>query len=184
MRLMITGRHVTITPALRQYIETRMRRLDRYGVKLTSLQVLLGVEKFHHAAEVIGVFHGRRLQAKVSTQEMYVSIDQVIDKLETQIRKVKERLVSHKARSHERPLLLLREDAPSISQLEVTRPILRQLSLKEAMEELHGVPSGIVVFQDAVSGDVQVIQRLSDGKISLIAPEKPRPRPRASHGRT
>ena len=161
MRLMITGRHVTITPALRQYIETRMRRLDRYGVKLT-----------------------RRLQAKVSTQEMYVSIDQVIDKLETQIRKVKERLVSHKARSHERPLLLLREDAPSLTQLEVTRPILRQLSLKEAMEEVHGVPSGIVVFQDAVSGDVQVIQRLSDGKISLIDPEKPRPRPRASHGRT
>ncbi len=182
MRLMITGRHVTITPALRQYIETRMRRLDRYGVKLTSLQVLLGVEKFYHVAEVIGVFHGRRLQAKVSTQEMYVSIDQVIDKLETQIRKVKERLVSHKARSRERPLLLLREDGPLLSQLEVTRPVLRQLSLKEAIEELNGGPSGIVVFQDAVSGGVQVIQRLSDGKISLIAPEQPPAR--ASHGRT
>lgn len=181
MRLMITGRHVMITPALRQYIETRMTRLDRYGVKLTSLQVLLGVEKFRHAAEVIGVFHGRRLQAKVSTQEMYVSIDQVIDKLETQLRKVKERLISHKARSHERPRLL-HDDAPPASRLEVTRPLLHKLSLKEAMAELEGVASGVVVFQDALSGEIQVIQRLSDGKISLIAPEQPRPR--ASHGRT
>src|SRR5687767_14003952 len=181
MRLMITGRHVTITQALRQYIETRMRKLDRYGVKLTSLQVLLGVEKFHHAAEVIGVFHGRRLQAKVSTQEMYVSIDQVMDKLQTQIRKVKERLISHKARFH-RPLQSLREDALPTSQPEVTRPLLRQLSLKEAMEELTAAPLGIVVFQDDVSGEVQVIHRLSDGKLSLIAPEQPGAR--TSHGRT
>ena len=43
MRLMITGRHVAVTPALREYIETRMERLDRYGLKLGTLQILLSV---------------------------------------------------------------------------------------------------------------------------------------------
>ena len=64
MRLMITGRHVAVTPALREYIETRMERLDRYGLKLGTLQILLSVEKFHHVAEVVGVVQSRRLQAK------------------------------------------------------------------------------------------------------------------------
>ncbi len=183
MRLMITGRHVIITPALRQYIEAKMRRLDRYGVRLTTLQVLLGVEKFHHAAEAIGVFHGRRLQAKASTQEMYASIDQVVDKLETQIRKVKDRIVNHKLRSSERRTLPQFASQPvGPVSLEVSHPLLRELTLDEALAELDGVPSGILVFQDSGSGKVQVVQRHPDGRISLIDPEAQRAR--ASHARS
>ena len=87
MRLMITGRHVAVTPALREYVETRMERLDRYGLKLGTLQILLSLEKFHHVAEVVGVVQGRRLQAKTSTEEMYASIDEVVDKLGAAIAK-------------------------------------------------------------------------------------------------
>ena len=78
MRLMITGRHVAVTPALRDYIETRMERLDRYGLKLGTLQILLSLEKFHHVAEVVGVVQGRRLQAKTSTEEMYADRKSVV----------------------------------------------------------------------------------------------------------
>ena len=60
MRLMITGRHVAVTPALREYVETRMERLDRYGLKLGTLQILLSLEKFHHVAEVVGVVQPTR----------------------------------------------------------------------------------------------------------------------------
>ena len=183
MRLMITGRHVVITSALRQYIETKMRRLDRYGVRLTTLQVLLGVEKFHHAAEAIGIFHGRRLQAKASTQEMYASIDQVVDRLETQIRKVKDRIVNHKVRWNERRVparLLPRPPGPAA--LDVSRPVLRQLTLDEALAELDGQSTEILVYQDAGSGKLQVVQRHPDGRVSLIDPEEQRIR--ASHART
>lgn len=182
MRLMITGRHVVITSALRQYVEAKMRRLDRYGVRLTTLQVLLGVEKFHHTAEAIGIFHGRRLQAKASTQEMYASIDQVVDKLETQIRKVKDRITNHKLRGNERqlsPQLFPRPAAPV--PLDVSRPPLRQLTLDEALAELDGVSAGILVYQDAGSGRLQVVQRHPNGRVSLIDPEAQRPR--ASHAR-
>jgi putative sigma-54 modulation protein len=183
MRLMITGRHVIITPALRQYIEAKMRRLDRYGVRLTSLQVLLGVERFHHAAEAIGVFHGRRLQAKSMTQEMYGSIDQVADKLEKQIRKVKDRIVNHKVRSNERRTLPQFVPQPaSPTSVDVSHPPLRELTLDEALAELDEVPSGVLVYQDATSGKLQVVQRQSDGRVSLIDPEAQRAR--ASHART
>jgi putative sigma-54 modulation protein len=183
MRLMITGRHVVITSALRQYIETKMRRLDRYGVRLTTLQVLLSVEKFHHAAEAIGIFHGRRLQAKASTQEMYASIDQVVDRLETQIRKVKDRIVNHKVRLNERRASARLFPQPSNpTAVDVSRPVLRQLTLDEALTELDGESSGILVYQDTGSGRLQVVQRHPDGRVSLIDPEEQRIR--ASHART
>jgi putative sigma-54 modulation protein len=182
MRLMITGRHVAVTPALRHYIETKMRRLDRYGVRLTTLQILLGVEKFRHAAEAIGIFHGRRLQAKASTAEMYSSIDLVVDKLETQIRKMKEKIVSHKTRSGVRPMFSVAVSPPIGSgSVEISRPILRELTLDEALAQLDQDASGVLVFQDAGSGRVQVVQRLPDGRISLIDPAAQRLR--ASHAR-
>jgi putative sigma-54 modulation protein len=51
MKLRITGRHMDITPALKSYVETRFGRLDRYGLKVGSLQVVLGVEKLQHKAK-------------------------------------------------------------------------------------------------------------------------------------
>lgn len=96
MRLRITGRHLDITPALRGYVETRFGRLDRYGLKVGSLQVVLGVEKLQHKAEVIGAVNGKSLQAKTSTREMYATIDALVDRVDAQFRKWKGRMVSHK----------------------------------------------------------------------------------------
>jgi len=96
MKLRITGRHMAITPALRQYVETRFGRLDRYGLRGGSLQVVLGVEKLQHKAEVVGTVSGKSVQAKTSTREMYATIDALADRVDAQFRKWKGRLVSHK----------------------------------------------------------------------------------------
>ena len=97
MRLRITGRHLDITSALKSYVEARFGRLDRYEWKIESLQVVLGVEKLRHMAEVIGTVNGKPLQAKTSTQEMYATIDALVDRVDAQFRKWKERLVNHKS---------------------------------------------------------------------------------------
>lgn len=97
MRLRITGRHLDITSALRSYVETRFGRLDRYDLKVGSLQVVLGVEKLQHMAEVIGRVNGKPLQAKTSTREMYATIDALVDRVDAQFRKRKGRLANHKS---------------------------------------------------------------------------------------
>jgi len=182
MRLMITGRHVAITPALRHYVETRMERLDRYGLKLGTLQILLSLEKFHHVAEVVGVVQGRRLQAKTSTEEMYASIDQVVDKLDAQLRKLKERRVNHKFGDQPRVRAVTRKAAvQEDGDVEVVRPTLDVMTVEEAVKALDATPTGVLMFLNALSGNVQVLQRLPDGKVSLIDPT--RDRARASHGR-
>ncbi len=182
MRLMITGRHVAVTPALREYVEARMERLNRYGLKLGTLQILLSLEKFHHVAEVVGVVQGRRLQAKTSTEEMYASIDEVVDKLGAQLRKLKERKTNHKFGDESRVRALVRKGlSPDQSELEVVHPTLEAMTVEDAVAALHATQQTVLMFMNAVSGNVQVLQRMSNGKVSLIDPA--RGRARASHGR-
>ncbi len=97
MRLRVTGRHLDITSALRSYVETRFGRLDRYELKVGSIQVVLGVEKLQHMAEVIGTVNDKPLQAKTSTRKMYATIDALVDRVDAQFRKWKGRLLSHKS---------------------------------------------------------------------------------------
>ena len=96
MKLRITGRHMDVTSALRRYLETRFARLDRYELKAGIVQVVLSVEKLQHKAEAVCVVHGKRVQAKTSTREMYATIDALVDRIDGQLRKLKERVVSHK----------------------------------------------------------------------------------------
>lgn len=174
MRLRMTGRHVNLTPALKRYIEQRMQRLDRYGIKLRSLQVLIGVEKFRHTAEAIGTISGRRVQAKTSTGEMYASIDQLVDKLDAQLRKLKGRLVSHKPGNVAKRSAVVSPVAAVAGpdQVEVVRPPLQRLSVEEALALLAESPTGVVVFLDALTGRMQVLQRDGHGRIALIDPER------------
>ena len=182
MRLMITGRHVAVTAALREYVETRMERLDRYGLKLGTLQILLSLEKFHHVAEVVGVVQGRRLQAKTSTEEMYASIDEVVDKLGAQLRKLKERKVNHKFGDQPRVRAAARKSPRSESHdVQVVRPTLEVLTIEEAVEALNASKLGVLMFVNALSGTVQVLQRLPNGNVSLIDPASDRAR--TAHGR-
>jgi putative sigma-54 modulation protein len=108
MRVRITGRHVQITPALKRYIETRMRRLERYDSKLGDVAVVLGVEKYRHTAEVILTLNRTMIQAKASTKEMYASIDQLFDKISRQVRKHKKKLIRHGRHGAARTPLILR----------------------------------------------------------------------------
>src|SRR5687767_11355719 len=91
MSMKITGRRLVITSALRHHIESRFERLMRYEVRLSHPEVTLSVSKLQHSAEVICTIQGRRIQAKATTLEMYATIDQLVDRLDTQIRKYKER---------------------------------------------------------------------------------------------
>ncbi|HXF91968.1 MAG TPA: ribosome-associated translation inhibitor RaiA [Nitrospiraceae bacterium] len=176
MQVLLTGRHVEITAALRRYVETKLKRLERFGVKLSNIQVVVGVEKFRHTAEATCMLNGRAIQAKVSTEEMYASIDQLVDKVESQIRKRKDRLINHKGGS-QRKALRPKERAPATQAVEVkmvrsAAPVLR---LNDAVAKLGENPSAILVFVNEASNTLQVLRRLASGEVELIDPEPQAP---------
>lgn len=168
--MQITGRQLVITPAIRRHVESRLARLDRYDVRIAHIAVILGVNKLQHTAEVVCTLQGKRVQAKVSTQEMYASIDQAIARLEAQIRKCKERLVDHKG--IRKRVFPISEPSRSegIDDMEVMRITPSKLSLDEAKKQLESSPGSLVVFASSTSGKLQIMQRMVSGRIVLIDP--------------
>ena len=179
MRVIITGRHVKVTGALRRYIETRVKRLYRYGVTLRDVQVVVGVEEYRHIAEVILTFNGVVIQGKASTNEMYSSIDQVLEKISTQVRKRKERRIRHKPTNHSLRQARRREETEAEPvALTTVRVPLHTLTVEEAIGYLSEQPSAVFLFADPISNRVQVMRRLDNGGIELIDPQP------VSHGQS
>ena len=171
-RVIITGRHVEITDALRRYIETRMKRLERYGVTLGDVQVVVGVEKYRHTAEVILTLNGVAIQGRASTNEMYASIDRLLDKISCQVRKRKEKLVNHKPRAASlRSAQARTEGEHKSTGIHTVRVSPPTLTVAEALGRLGKDPSSLLIFVNGALGRLQVMQRLDHGGVELIDPQ-------------
>lgn len=167
---------MAITPALKRYIETRMRRLDRYGTKFGGAQVILGIEKHRHTAEALLSLSGTPIQAKASTKEMYASIDQLLDKVSRQVRKHKEKLIKQKRGVTSRSIA--RRTARKSGEMEqestvlqTVQPALTRLTVEEAIGRLGGQAPAMVVFLHATSNRIQIVRRLDSGVVELIDPQ-------------
>jgi putative sigma-54 modulation protein len=95
MNLNICGHHVDLTPPLRAYVTTKLRRLERHFDHLIAAEVVLSVEKLRHKAEATVHTSGAQLHAEAEVEDMYAAIDSMIDKLDQQTRKHKEKLRGH-----------------------------------------------------------------------------------------
>lgn len=95
MQISITGQHIDITRALRAYIETKFARLERHFDNMTNIHVVVTVEKERQMAEAtIHVSRGK-LFANAEHDDMYAAIDGLVDKLDRQLKKHKEKLTDH-----------------------------------------------------------------------------------------
>ncbi len=98
MQLSLTGHHIEITPALRDYVDNKLERLERHFDQVTTAHCVLTVEKLRHKAEATINVSGGRIFADAVEEDMYAAIDGLIDKLDRQIKKHKEKLTDHHAR--------------------------------------------------------------------------------------
>ena len=180
MKLRITGRHMNLTAALREYVETRFERLDRYGLKVGSLQVVLDVEKLRHKAEVVGVVSGKRVQAKTSTPEMYATIDALVDRVDAQFRKWKERLVNHKPSKMKKARVAAHSVPNREEPAEAERQAVPILSIAQAQKQFMAEAASFMLFVNAENKRVQIVQRSTAGDLTVIEPYAQESRPRSS----
>lgn len=101
MQITITGHHVDVTPALRAYVTEKLQRLSRHFDHVISVNVILNVEKHDHIAEASVNAGGRNLFATESANDMYAAIDGMSDKIDRQVRRLKDKLRNH--HHHARP---------------------------------------------------------------------------------
>jgi putative sigma-54 modulation protein len=95
MQINITGHHVDITDPLRDYVTSKFDRLERHFDHVTDVHVILGVEKLRHKAEATMHVSGGRLFADSTEEDMYAAIDGLVDKLDRQLKKHKEKVTDH-----------------------------------------------------------------------------------------
>ncbi|MFQ5861587.1 MAG: ribosome hibernation-promoting factor, HPF/YfiA family [Candidatus Brocadiales bacterium] len=97
MNIIVSGRHLSITDAIKSYAEKKVKKLEKYFDKLIKVQVNLDVESERHRAEMIAsAARGSILIAEVIDHDIYAAIDRATDKLERQLTRHKEKL--HKKR--------------------------------------------------------------------------------------
>lgn len=89
MQMNISGHHVELTPSLRDYVTNKMERLERHFDHITTVSVTLSVEKLRQKADATIHVSGADIFAQSESEDMYASIDSLIDKLDRQILKHK-----------------------------------------------------------------------------------------------
>ncbi|MCK6409471.1 ribosome-associated translation inhibitor RaiA [Thauera sp.] len=95
MNLNITGRHVEVTPAIRDYVTSKLDRVIRHFDNVTSVAVILSVEKLKQKAEVTLHVRGKDLFVESDDTDLYAAIDAMVDKLDRQVQKYKQKQSDH-----------------------------------------------------------------------------------------
>ena len=174
MQVIITGKNVDLTDALKGYVEKKVKRLEKYLEEPITVQVVLSSEKFRRIADLTissksGVFHGSE-----ESHDMYTSIDKVIDTMEITLRRRKEKMKDAKGRVRpgsgqefvEAPEAAVRE--PEVIEERVDS---KPMSVEEAVLQLDALGRDFLAFINAATGRMNVIYKRRDGNYGLIVPE-------------
>jgi putative sigma-54 modulation protein len=174
MQVIIQGKNIEVTDWLREYVEKKIGKLDRYLPAISEARVELSVQKTRNAAhrQVVQVtLHGDRLilRGEERSDDMTASIDAVLDKLQRQITRYKEK--HYRGRN--------REPLPATETLgEEQRRIVRvkrfpafTMDAEEAIDQMELLGHDFFVFRNAESNEVNVLYRRRDGNYGLLQPE-------------
>jgi putative sigma-54 modulation protein len=96
MNMSVSGHHVEITPAIRDYVTGKLQRITRHFDHVIDVNVILTVEKPRHKAEVNVHLSGRDVYVEAEDENMYAAIDLLVDKLDRRILKHKRKVRDHK----------------------------------------------------------------------------------------
>jgi len=181
MRYLVRGDNVEVTPALQDYAEKKLSRLEKYfnGTSQDlTVQVTLRVVRNEHVVEVTVPVPSFLLRAEVKHGDMYAAIDLAVDKLERQVRKYKTR-VNRKARQMApangavptREEELDEIDDSSYEIVRTKRFNLKPMDVDEAILQMDMLGHNFFVFTNTETGQVNVVYKRQDGKYGLIEPE-------------
>jgi putative sigma-54 modulation protein len=175
MNIVVNGRNVEVTPALRQYAEDKIGKFDRYMANISEATVTLSIQKHRHKTEVLLKANGNMIQAEGVTEELYSSIDEVVSKLDKQIKKLKGKLTSHRKSEAKNKESFETTSTPPVETGKVIFQksyAMKPMSPEEASMQLELDGKDFLVFTNSGNGNINVIYRMSDGNFGLIEPKK------------
>ncbi|MGL5415299.1 MAG: ribosome hibernation-promoting factor, HPF/YfiA family [Clostridium sp.] len=174
MKVTVVSKNIEITEGLRESIEKKISKLDKYFEKEVDAKVTVAVQKNAQIVEVTIPFSGIMLRAEESTDDMYKSIDMVEEKLVRQIRKQKTKL----SRKYNKSLRFA-EIATDVEPVEETKGkivrtksfAVKPMNSEEAVLQMELLGHSFFVYQDTDTNNVSVVYKRKDGNYGLLDPE-------------
>ncbi|WP_077612244.1 ribosome hibernation-promoting factor, HPF/YfiA family [Clostridium sp. Marseille-P2415] len=174
MRFTITGRNIEVTSGLREAIEDKLGKLDRFFAPATEATVRLSVQKEMQKIEVTIPVKGHIIRAEESSTDMYVSIDLVEEILERQLKKYKNKLIDKKQTTPSFSKAFMEEETQTDDHVEIVKSkkfAVKPMDPEEACIQMELLGHSFYVFLNAETDEVNVVYKRKGGSYGLIEPE-------------
>ena len=174
MLINIKGRNLEVTAAMREYVEKRLQKFDKMVGGLGEVFVTMSVQKDRHKVEVTIPLNDVILRGEEEGINMYACIDDVVEKLERQVRKHKTRLAK-KMREGSINRKVIMEIAEQVDESRLVRTKtfdVKPLSVDEAIMQMDLLGHSFFVFVNDETENINVLYRRNDGNYGLLQPER------------
>ena len=176
MNFIISGKNIEITQGLKDTIERKLGKLERYFTPDTEIIVTLSVEKDRQKIEVTIPVKGDIIRSEQVSTDMYVSIDLVEEVIERQLRKYKNKLVSrHQAGgSFNQTFMESEDEVADTNEIRIVRTKrfgVKPMFPEDACMQMDLLGHNFFVFSNAETEEVNVVYKRKDGSFGLIEPE-------------
>jgi putative sigma-54 modulation protein len=170
MRIHISGRHIHLTDALRDYVERKVSKAQKYFDHLIWAQVILSVEKVTHKCEIVVHASRHTFRALAQSEDLYAAVDLASDKIDAQIKKHKDRVRGHKNASM---LPAIPEMTPVDARFSVIKQVpVTPMTKEEAAHQMETLGYDFWLFLDRATRQVSVVYRRLDNTFGLMQPVK------------
>ena len=173
MKYIINGKNIDVTQGLKNAVQDKIGKLEKYFSEDTEAHVTLSVEKGHHKIEVTIPIKGTVIRAEETSTDMYVSIDLVEEIIERQIKKYKTKIIDSKQSAPGLSAAFADEEAED-SEIIIRRTKhfqMKPMDPEEACIEMELSGHTFFVFRNADTEEVNVVYKRKDGTYGLIEPE-------------
>jgi len=173
MQTSVTFKNLDSSEHLKKYVSDKLDRFDRLLDNPAEANVVLRVEKFRHIAEINIIGDRMTINGKEETEDMYSAIDMVLDKLEKQIKKGKEKIRERRAKSRAKVQV---GEMPFVGEEDAPEPITvksldyKPMDVDEAVLQMDLTDDSFLVFTNARTEQINVLYRRNDGGLGLIQP--------------
>ncbi|SFB06639.1 ribosome hibernation-promoting factor, HPF/YfiA family [Clostridium frigidicarnis] len=174
MKTRVVAKNIDLTEGLREAVDKKLSKLDKYFNPSVNATVTLSVQKNRQIVEITIPFNGIILRGEEVNEDMYTSIDLVIDKLEGQIRKQKTKLQKRNSGDSLKFQFIPDyddEDSDEAKIVKTKRFSIKPMSTDEAILQMELLGHNFFVYENSDDGEVNVLYKRKDGNYGLIEPE-------------
>jgi putative sigma-54 modulation protein len=171
MQISVTFRQIEPSDALKNYVTDRLGKFKRYLEGPVEAHVVLGLEKFRHLADVTIDNNGRIIKGKEENTDMYAAIDLVMDKIDMQLKKFRDKQRGAKGDRTVRSTAMAAAEAPSLPAVRRKQVDVPPLQVDDAVELMQSSGDDLLVFTNVASGGLNVLYRRQDGNFILVEPD-------------